>query len=629
MSLVGNLEDLNLGDILQIISLSQKSGVLALASDHGSGRIVFRKGLVHGACLKGGPSDLRSLLAHGGFIDPGSEEAALVEEAGVTTEQTDRLIREVAEAAILEMFEWPAGDFSFDVRSQLDPEDPQLILAIGINAQYLAMEGLRQRDERTRAVGEDAIVDLDDLANPNLPNDPIFGSDLLETDADDLDGSMLESDLLLELELELEVDPSESHPELEGVLLQDAVATTPIVAVAPEAPSDAAEVLVARVIERAEAVDDPSEFAPAVEAAVAPVSMPPARDPDLEALSEPDSSIGASQVSVSSKKMPVVLIDPDVVVLEWVKSAIDDEFARVHVFQQADQGLARIRQYLIRGEIPLVLISSETQIDPLSGIHGLGDFVKRLKAQAPRLVVVGLRDEEDVASSPVPGSLDAVLRRPARWQMTERDQAALPIAAEAFVRNLFDILSPQGSTGGPGSDRVQSPEGPEIREATARLLQASSRAEVLPILLEVASEHFARVAILSVREDRVFAIVGSGIAALEVDPLDSAPPISLETQGAGWVRQVLESKKPLVGAPTTAADRELLECFGAEEPTQAYLAPIVSESSVVAMLYGDQAISGRAMPNTSALEGLLRLAGTVLDRAALERANWEANADNR
>ena len=29
MSLVGNLEDLSLGDILQIISLSQKSGVLA------------------------------------------------------------------------------------------------------------------------------------------------------------------------------------------------------------------------------------------------------------------------------------------------------------------------------------------------------------------------------------------------------------------------------------------------------------------------------------------------------------------------------------------------------------------------------------------------------------------------
>ena len=33
MSLIGSLEDLSLGDILQIISLSQKSGVLMIQSD--------------------------------------------------------------------------------------------------------------------------------------------------------------------------------------------------------------------------------------------------------------------------------------------------------------------------------------------------------------------------------------------------------------------------------------------------------------------------------------------------------------------------------------------------------------------------------------------------------------------
>ncbi len=59
MSLVGNLEDLSLGDILQIISLSQKSGVLELSSDQGCARIVFRSGLVHAALLKGEPNSLR------------------------------------------------------------------------------------------------------------------------------------------------------------------------------------------------------------------------------------------------------------------------------------------------------------------------------------------------------------------------------------------------------------------------------------------------------------------------------------------------------------------------------------------------------------------------------------------
>ena len=61
MSLVGSLEDLGLGDILQIISLSGKSGVLLLRSDRGEGRFIFRKGLIRGASFAGGPKDLREL----------------------------------------------------------------------------------------------------------------------------------------------------------------------------------------------------------------------------------------------------------------------------------------------------------------------------------------------------------------------------------------------------------------------------------------------------------------------------------------------------------------------------------------------------------------------------------------
>ena len=56
MSLIGSLDDLGLGDILQIINLSQKSGVLIVVGDQGEGRIVFRDGLVRGAARKGGRS---------------------------------------------------------------------------------------------------------------------------------------------------------------------------------------------------------------------------------------------------------------------------------------------------------------------------------------------------------------------------------------------------------------------------------------------------------------------------------------------------------------------------------------------------------------------------------------------
>ena len=74
MSLVGSLEDLGLADILQIVSLARKSGVLVLRSEDGEGRIVFREGLVHAALVKGQPEDLETLL--GGAGRSGAEPPA-------------------------------------------------------------------------------------------------------------------------------------------------------------------------------------------------------------------------------------------------------------------------------------------------------------------------------------------------------------------------------------------------------------------------------------------------------------------------------------------------------------------------------------------------------------------------
>ena len=62
MSLVGSLDDLGLGDILQIVSMARKSGLLVLRTASGEGRILFRDGMVHAAFAKGEPEDLRGLL---------------------------------------------------------------------------------------------------------------------------------------------------------------------------------------------------------------------------------------------------------------------------------------------------------------------------------------------------------------------------------------------------------------------------------------------------------------------------------------------------------------------------------------------------------------------------------------
>ena len=69
MSLVGSLEDLGLGDILQIVSLARKSGRLLLRTDGQAGRIVVLEGMVRGAAIKGEPEDLRGLVVASCYED--------------------------------------------------------------------------------------------------------------------------------------------------------------------------------------------------------------------------------------------------------------------------------------------------------------------------------------------------------------------------------------------------------------------------------------------------------------------------------------------------------------------------------------------------------------------------------
>lgn len=604
MSLVGNLEDLSLGDIMQIISLSQKSGVLALVGDQGSGRIVFQSGLVHAACVKGRPDDLRGLLVGGGLVEgPAFDEFAaraeelglpveetIAREGGLRREQISALLRESVEAAILEMFSWPSGDFSFDMRSELEPDDPRLRLSTGINAQYLAMEGMRIRDERSRDESG-ARVDPNGTTSPvgSLPAaDTLFGDEPLGTEA----------------------FPFDDQTGVETLEVDDELS--------------AADILVTSVVTREVERSGPE-----------PESDLPTPPPDLS-VAKPDlgeASPKAVRPDPSTRMTPVVLIDPDVSVLEWVKTTIQDDFARIHVFQQAEQGLARIRQYLIRGELPVVLISTEIRIDPLSGIHGLSDFVERLKTQAVRLVVIGLHHRDD-AGSPrgMPAAFDGVLTRPGDRQLRERSGTVASKTALELVSALREILADRSATGGAPAARDSASKTAsvrDLRDATGKLQEASSRGEILPVVLDFASELFARVAILIVRDERVFAIAGRGIDALEVDPLDSAPPVSLRVLDSGWIRKALQSGKPVQGPPTTSADRELLARLGGALPASAYLGPIESGGSTIALLYGDQAPDGAEMPDTSGLEVVLHHAGLALDRAALERALWEADAGHR
>jgi hypothetical protein len=589
MSLVGSLEDLGLGDILQIISLSRKSGDLLLRSDRGEGRILFQEGLIRGAFHKGRPTDLRGLVAgleavSEAELDAACEQARaqgvslaalLVDRSLVSAESLEELRRANVEAAVMQMFRWATGEFSFEVRDAIP--DEEIFPSSGVNPQYLALDFTRMADENGCEADEDPSCDS----------------------------------LVFDGESDLEPSSAtEMVARATAVLGDDAVIDAEDAALADEAIV---------TIEEVQSTEEPI------------VGTEPIAEPEPFPATEEVSDAPPPGLAPSGSRLvpPVVAIDADLAVLEWVKQGLADTFPRVHIFQRSELGVSRIRQYLARVEIPLVLLSANAPADPLSGAHDCFGIIRRLKAHAQRMPVVllvepgadPLRDRVDV---PRP---DAIAEKPTASHLA--DPRCLPLRTE-YVAGLRDVLVacrcerdtaiPRSSP----SDSLSLDSLSRLKEVSARMRDSASGGEVLPQVLQFASETLSRVAMFMIRDDTARGIAQVGLPKAGGPDERDLREVSLPHREPAWFRRVFDSRGPVRAAPSDDGDQRLAVLLGNAIPEEAYVAPIESGEHIVALLYADNLPGGEPIGDTSALEVVLHEAGLALDRAWPERALEEA-----
>ena len=165
MSLVGELNDLGLSDIFQILALSQRTGTLVVTTPTYVGQVLFASGLIVGGGLSANAPAVGTHLVEQGALDApklaelsvaerhGTSGLALLALCGPDPSPILAAMEELLRATMGQLLSATHGSFSFENAQALDPWPHFSVLGTmalcpkGLRAQYLAMEAMRQRDE--------------------------------------------------------------------------------------------------------------------------------------------------------------------------------------------------------------------------------------------------------------------------------------------------------------------------------------------------------------------------------------------------------------------------------------------------------------------------------------------------
>ncbi len=160
MGVSGNLKTMLPGDLLQWLSLGQKTGTLVVANKSVEKKVFFRSGRIISSASNNPREYLgQFLISHGYLSEPELMKAMDVQlQSGIllgkilvmidviTEPQLQRLMRLKAEEEIYDIFLWTEGDFHF-----VDDQLPTMeMIPLMVDVTGLIMEGTRRVDEWAR-----------------------------------------------------------------------------------------------------------------------------------------------------------------------------------------------------------------------------------------------------------------------------------------------------------------------------------------------------------------------------------------------------------------------------------------------------------------------------------------------
>jgi len=600
VSLLGRLEDLSLTDIVQIVHLSRRTGVLEIVDDRGRHTVMFRQGLVVNASSPEHPDLLSYLVARGSVPEAAAPGLRQMEESGIPlgTAAVDMNIISPADLAaaihervvgvVAPLLQSREGEFNFILSDHVGPID------VEYDADTIFKDGGFAPQKIVGAADGEKLKPL-----RGLEESLKVGKALLRSAATDTPAPTLDLGLGQPKEPELTLVPDDNILPFPTPEEREEQTFTPV-------PDD--------------------EPFPNVEEPPPPPAQP-------QTAPKPRASAGQFKVagglieveSPDATYRNVVLFERNPLIRVAARRAFGRNRVKIAQFGTIDDARVAIGDYVRANTFFVTFLELTDHSDLL---------LQQLKRKNPRLPVVMIDAEADLRRR------HDLLRRGADLYLTKPSPARLqPGLAEEELSLFADemVLFAERAfqqweryTGGldPDAGRrfYETAEKENVDRSFSLLKQLINElsnpndiGEVSATILRLSAEYLDRGALFVAGDDEFTGISGFGAA----DMPNRVKSLRIPRAEPSILGDVATSGEAHRGKMRrTAANVQLIDQLGGALPTEVVALPIMHAKRTIGILYGDNAAHRAPIDTMTGLEIFLSQAGYAFGNAvfAAEKA---------
>jgi hypothetical protein len=590
MAFTGDLENLPIVDIIQLVHTTRKSGIFSIKGGQRESKIVFSNGNIVGANHINDSVRIGTVLVKMGAITiddlkqalvavnvaAGNRKplmALLIQMGKLKREDAKRGLKKLVEMTIVELMGWTKGTFTFDTDTAIYSSESGATFGdmeqdVGVDAQMVLMDALRIFDERERdrANGKE-VPSFEALYADVLPSESAGGAKAESSaiTADDLglaDLDRLEKKIprpVSEMEL---FDPIEIHRQ------------------------NIKEMLTGFSFEEQEAF--------------------------VSFLRKSADRKAAPETTGQQAVKAVVMFSGDKLIRHSIMTIGKEE--GVPVFTTDDEAdLERIiSQCLTAMRMPVVVFDSPAKSEggfPEEKIISLRNRVKEAYTAVPLVQLAPPQDVHFTLRSYHDG-VSAVLPRPLKEVRREtyvQDTIAFLKAFMSYIRGFQqrpDI-----------ADRYVK----VLKDNVKSLREVAKPSDAALVILSAVAEMFERAITFFVRPSELIGERAIGVSSEKSMGPTPADRLKIQLSNPSIFRNALEQGLPYYGESSDEATKGLFQEIGKPLSPAVVLLPLISDRKVIAIVYGDFGKKEASPVQLDILEILAQQVGIVLEYAMYRR----------